>query len=151
MYQKVSPLYVFEDKRCYKRIPIIYKKVHFIDPLSRRTYFWDTTIPRGAENSHNVVQSSPDKDKFYLLTQYPTLIKSLKKFSPESIRAFARNPNLDLQSNKYTLNLTLNTTFEHNNFKNFLQKMDKIQRQSIDQNLRKLAETVGFLDSTLKH
>ena len=24
--KKVSPLYVFEDKRCYKRIPIFYKK-----------------------------------------------------------------------------------------------------------------------------
>ena len=33
--KKVSPLYVFEDKRCYKRIPIFYKnKVHFIDTLS---------------------------------------------------------------------------------------------------------------------
>ena len=36
--KKVSPLYVFEDKRCYKRIPIFYKnKVHFVDTLSRRT------------------------------------------------------------------------------------------------------------------
>ena len=38
--KKVSPLYVFEDKLCYKRIPILYKnKVHFVDRLSRRTYF----------------------------------------------------------------------------------------------------------------
>ena len=38
--KKVSPLYVFEDKRCYKRIPIFYKnKVHFVDTHSRRTYF----------------------------------------------------------------------------------------------------------------
>ena len=38
--KKVSPLYVFEDKCCYKRIPIFYKnKVHFVDTLSRRTYF----------------------------------------------------------------------------------------------------------------
>ena len=36
--KKVSPLYVFEYKRCYKRIPIFYKnKVHFVDTLSRRT------------------------------------------------------------------------------------------------------------------
>ena len=35
--KKVSPLYVFEEKRCYKRIPIFYKnKVHFVDTLSRR-------------------------------------------------------------------------------------------------------------------
>ena len=41
--KKVSPLNVFEDKRCYKRIPIFYKsKVQFVDTLSRITYFWDT-------------------------------------------------------------------------------------------------------------
>ena len=62
--KKVSPLYVFEDKRCYKRIPIFYKnKVHFVDTLSRRTYFWDTAVPCGSENSHNVVQLNPDEDK----------------------------------------------------------------------------------------
>ena len=39
--KKVSPLYVFEDIRRYKRIPIFYKdKVHFVDTLSRRTFFW---------------------------------------------------------------------------------------------------------------
>ena len=38
--EKVSPLYVCEDKRCFKRIPIFYKnKIHFVDTLSRRTYF----------------------------------------------------------------------------------------------------------------
>ena len=42
--KKVSPLYVFEDKR----IPIFYKnRVHFVDTLSRRTYFWDTAVPCG--------------------------------------------------------------------------------------------------------
>ena len=65
--KKVSPLYVFEDKRCYKRIPLFYKnKVHFVDTLSRRTYFWDTAVPCGSENSHNVVQLNPDEDKYYL-------------------------------------------------------------------------------------
>ena len=54
--KKVSPLYVFEEKRCYKRNPIFYKnQVHFVDTLSRRTYFWDTAVPCGSENSHNVV------------------------------------------------------------------------------------------------
>ena len=33
--KKILSLYVFEDKRCYKRIPIFYKnKVHFVDTLS---------------------------------------------------------------------------------------------------------------------
>ena len=93
--KKVSPLYVFEDKRCYKRIPMFYKnKVPFVNTLSRRTYFWDTAVPCGSENSHNVVQLNPDEDKYYLLTPYPTLMQPLKKFSPESIRGIARNPNI---------------------------------------------------------
>ena len=97
LYQKVSPLYVFEDERCNKRIPIFYKnKVYFVDTLSKRTYFWDTAVPCGSENSHNVVQLNPDEDKYYLLTPYPTLRPPLKNFSPESIRAIARNPNIDL-------------------------------------------------------
>ena len=96
---KISPLYVFDDKRCYKRIPIFYKnEVHFVDTLSRRTYFWDTAVPFGSENSHNVVQLNPDEEKYILLTPYPTLMQPLKKCSPESTRAIARNPNIDLQS-----------------------------------------------------
>ena len=36
--KKVSPLYVLEDKRCYRRIPIFYKKkyillIHFQEEL----------------------------------------------------------------------------------------------------------------------
>ena len=60
--------------------------------------FWDTAVPCASDNSHNVVQLNPDEDKYYLLTPYPTLMPPLKKFSPEIIRAIARNPNIDLQS-----------------------------------------------------
>ena len=45
--KKVSPLYVFEDKRCYKRIPIFYKKIKYI--LS--THFQDEHI-FGIPQSH---------------------------------------------------------------------------------------------------
>ena len=63
--KKVSPLYVCEDKRCYKRIPKFYKNtVHFVDTSSTRTYFWDTAVTCGSENSHNVVQLNPDDDKY---------------------------------------------------------------------------------------
>ena len=145
--KKVSPLYVFEDKRCYKRIPIFYKnKVHFVDTLSRRTYFWDTAVPCGSENSHNVVQLNPDEDKYYLLTPYPTLMQSLKKFSPESIRAIARNPNIDLQSIGIYSKSDIQHHIRTQQFQELLTQMDTIQRQSIDQNLRKLAETAGFAD-----
>ena len=55
--KKVSPLYVFEDTVGLKEIPIFYKnKVHFVDTLSRRAYFWNIAVPCGSENSHNVVQ-----------------------------------------------------------------------------------------------
>ena len=44
-------MYAFEDKRCYRRIPIIYKNnVHFFDTLSRRTYFWETPVLCGSES-----------------------------------------------------------------------------------------------------
>ena len=95
----------------------------------------DTAVPCGSENSHKVVQLNPDEDKYYLLTPYPTLMQSLKKISPESTRAIARNPNIDIQHHIRT-----------QQFQELLTQMDTIQRQSIDQNLRKLVETAGFAD-----
>ena len=143
--KKVSPLYVFENKRCYKRIPIFYKnKVYFVDTLSRRTYFWDTAVPCGSENSHNVVQLNPDEDKYYLLTPYPTLMPPQKKFSPESIRAIARNRNIDLQSIGIYSKSDIQHHIRTQQLQELLTKMGTIQRQFIDQNLRKLTETAGF-------
>ena len=145
--KNVSPLYVFEDKLCYKRIPISYKnKVHFVDTFSRRTDFWDTADPCGSKNSHNVVQLNPDENKYYLLTTYPTLMQPLKKFSPESIRAIARNPNNELQSIGIYSKSDIQHHFRTQQFQELLTQMDTKQRQSIDQNLRKLAETAGFAD-----
>ena len=73
-------------------------------------------------------------------------MQPLKKFSPESIRAIARNPNIDLQS----IGIYSKSDIQHHNrtqqFQELLTKMVTIQRQSIDQNLRKLAETAGFSD-----
>ena len=140
-------MFVFEDKQCYKRIPIFYKnKVHFFDTLSRRTYFWDTAVPRGLENSHHVVQLNPDGEKYYLLTRYPTLMQPLKKFSPESIRAIARNPNIDLQSIGINSRSDIQHHIRTQQFQELLTKVDTIQRQSIDQNLGKLAETAELSD-----
>ena len=132
----VSPLYVFEDKRCFKRIPIFYKnKVHFVDTLSRRTFFWDTAVPCGSKNTHNVVQLNADEDKYYLLTPYPTLMQPLKKFSPVSIRAIARNPNINLQSIGIYSKSDIQHHIRTQQSQELLTKMDTIQRQSIDQNL----------------
>ena len=70
----------------------------------------------------------------------------LKKFSPESIRAIARNPNIDLQSIGIYSKSDIQHHIHTQQFEELLTKMVTIQRQSIDQNLRKLAETAGFSD-----
>ena len=92
-------------------------------------------------------------------------MQSLKKFSPESIRAIARNANIDLQSIGTYSKSDIQHHIRTQQFQELLTQMDTIQRQSIDQNLRKLAETanlrkftqtyamfnfIGFLFSLLK-
>ena len=74
--------------------------------LSRRTYFWDTVVPCGSKIIHNVVQLNADEDKYYLLTPYPTLMPPLKKFSPENIKAIAKNPTI----NRYILQIRYTTS-----------------------------------------
>ena len=73
-------------------------------------------------------------------------MQSLIKFEPESIRAIARNPNIDLQS----IGIYSKSDIQHHiriqQFQELLTQMDTIQRQSIDQILRKLVETAGFAD-----
>ena len=60
-----------KTKVAIKEFPYSIKnKVHFADTLSRRTYFWDTAVPCGSENSHNAVQLNPNEDKYYLFTPY---------------------------------------------------------------------------------
>ena len=73
-------------------------------------------------------------------------MQSLKKVSPESIRAIARNPNIDLQSIGIYSKSDIQHHIRTKQFQELLTQMDTIQRQSIDQNLRKLAETAGFAD-----
>ena len=71
-------------------------------------------------------------------------MQQLKKFSPESIRAIALSSNIDIQSiGTYSKSDKIHH-IRTQQFQELLTKMDTIQRQSIDQNLRKLAETAGF-------
>ena len=70
----------------------------------------------------------------------------LKTFSPESIRAIARKPNIDLQSIGIYLKSDIKHHIRTQQFQELLLKMDTIQRQSIDQILGKLAGTAGFSD-----
>ena len=73
-------------------------------------------------------------------------MQPLKKFSPESIRATARNPNIELQSIEIYSKSDIQHHIRTQQFQELLTQMDTIQRQSIDQNLIKLAETAGFAD-----
>ena len=121
---------------------ILFKKVHFVDTHSRRTYFWDTAVPCGSENSHNVVKLNPDEEKYNLLTPYPALMQPLKTFSHESIRAecYLQSIGVFSKSDKQHHIRT-------QQFQELLTQMDTIQRQSIDQNLIKLVETAGFSEN----
>ena len=71
-------------------------------------------------------------------------MQPLKKFSPESIRAIARNPYIDLQSIGIYSKSDIQHHIRTQRFQELLTQMDTIQRQSIDENLIKLAETAGF-------
>ena len=73
-------------------------------------------------------------------------MQPLKKFSPESVRPIARNPN----NNSQSIGIYSKSDIQHHirtqQFQELLTQMDTIQLQSIDQNLRKLAETARFSD-----
>ena len=97
-------------------------KKHFDDTLSRRTYFWDTAVPCGSENSHNVLQLNPDEDKYYLLTPYPTLLQPLKKFYLTVLELLPATRISFYNRSTSTLYQTDNTRFVHNNFRDYLQK-----------------------------
>ena len=64
-------------------------------------------------------------------------MQSLKKVSPESIRANARNTNIDLQSVGIYSKSDIQHHIRSQQFQEVLTQMDTIQRQSIDQNLPK--------------
>ena len=73
-------------------------------------------------------------------------MQPLKKFSPESIRTIARNSHIDLQSKGIYSKSDIQHHICTQQFQELLTQMDTIQRQSIDQNLRKLVETAGISD-----
>ena len=62
------------------------------------------------------------------------------------MRAIARNPNIDLQSIGIYSRSDLQHHIRTQQFQKRFNKIENEQRQSIDQNLRKLAETAGFSD-----
>ena len=62
---------------------------------------------------------------------------SLKKFSPESIRAIAWNPNIDLQSTSIISRSDKQHHIPTQHFQELHTKMDTIHRQSTDQKFKK--------------
>ena len=94
-------------------------------------------MPCGSENSYKVLLPNPNEDKLYILTY---------KKSPKSIRATARNPNIDLQPMGIFSKSDIQHHINMQQFQELLTKMDTMQRQSVDHNLRKLSVTAGFSD-----
>ena len=71
-------------------------------------------------------------------------LEPLKKFSPESIRATARNQNIVLPSFGIYSESDIQHHIRTQQFQELLTKKDTKQRKYISQNLRTLAETAGF-------
>ena len=69
-----------------------------------------------------------------------------KNFHPKASELLLVTQILIYNQLEYIQNPISNTTLEHNNSDTTTTTMDTIQRQSIDQNLRKLAETSEFAD-----
>ena len=68
----------------------------------------------------------------------------LKKFSPESIRAIARNPNIDLQSIGIYSKSDIKHHIRTQQFQELLTKRDTIQRQSITKIYENLQKQQDF-------
>ena len=77
-------------------------------------------------------------------------MQSLKKFSPESIRAIARNPNIDLQSIGIYSKSDIQHHIRTQQFQELLTQMDTIQRQSIDQTYANLPKPQDLQTSIRK-
>ena len=73
-------------------------------------------------------------------------MQPLKKFSPEGVRAIARNPDIDLHSICIYSKSDSQHHIRTQKFPELHIKTYTLQRQSKDQNLSKLAETARFSD-----
>ena len=148
LYQKITIYMFLKTKDAIKESQYSTKTKYFLLIHSPGELIFEIqqAVLWRSENSHKVVQLNPDEDKNYFLALNPTLMQPPKKFLPESIRAIARNSNINSQS----IGIYSKSDLEHHirtqKNQEKLTKMDTIQRNSIDQNLSKLAETEGFSD-----
>ena len=80
-------------KETFYSITLVPKKYHLYTFLKIKDVKKES--PYSTKIKYILLQLNPDEDKYYLLTPYPTLMPPLTKFSPESTRVIARNPNID--------------------------------------------------------
>ena len=85
--------------------------------------------PCGSENK-------PRRRKVLPTYTIPYINATIKKFSPEKIRAIARNPNIDLQLVGIYSKSDIQHHIRTQQFRELLTQLDTIQRQSIDQILK---------------
>ena len=83
---------------------------------------------------HSLIQTKIN----FIFSHKTLLISTLRKLSPESNRVIARNTNIGLQSTCMYSKSDVQHHIRSQQFQELLFEMDTIQRQSIDQNLKKL-------------
>ena len=128
-------------KELQKKPHILRGKVLFVDTLSRKTNLWDRAVPCGSQSSHSVVQLNPDEDKVIFSHHILHLCHHQRKFHQRESELLLETQKQIHNHCVYTLDQIYNIKYAHTTFKIFLQK-----RQSLEQILRKLAETAEFSD-----
>ena len=142
--KKVSPLYVFEDKICLKESPYSTKIKYISLMYSQDEHIFGRSSTMWIRKQPQLCTIKSRRKQILSINTIPNINATIKKFSPESIRALARNPNIDLQSIGIYSKSDIQHHIRTQLFQELFTKMDTVQRQSIDQNIRKIAETAGF-------
>ena len=85
--KKSSPLYVPQNRECYDKIPILYKKrVQYVHQLIRQTYIWAKKVPCSHSNFDQLISIDTKGTARHRVTPYPGKVETkLNIISPEEI------------------------------------------------------------------
>ena len=85
--KKSSPLYVPRTRKCYDKIPILYKnRVQNVHQLTRQTYLWAKKVPCSHSNFDQLISIDTEGTARYKVTPYPLKVETkLNTISPEEI------------------------------------------------------------------
>ena len=85
--KKSSALYVPQTRKCYDKIPILYKnRVQYVHQLTRQTYLWAKNVPCSHSNFDQFISIDTEGTARYRVTPYPVKVETiLDTISPEEI------------------------------------------------------------------